>query len=194
MRRERTFANNRNRNHWVGNEVQLRCIYPPHPTSPGRYHGVRTNQEILVIFSWSSCTHTQTHTSSSRATTEKHSFLPPWKAHCSHTFVWFLPCSGPRRPLLLQSCRRDMEDRVPCTAQFPSRGFHRQGCTLQHLQQMGGYQAACWSHKKKSMVDSGSYSDAQWLGRLFTCSKISAGEEKEVTDTNVERGLWKTTR
>jgi len=44
---------------------------------------------------------------------------------------------------------------------------------------MRGHHAACWSHKKKSIIDSGSFLDAQLFRRLFTWSKIPVEEEKE---------------
>lgn len=123
--------------------------------------------------------YTHTHTSSNREATEKQSFLPRWKAHCSHTFAWFLPCSDHQSSLHLQNYRRGAEDRVPHTAGVRPHGFHTQDCPSQHFQWMRGCRAACRSHRKKSMVGSGS-SDTQLCRRLFTCSKISVGQEKEV--------------
>ena len=139
----------------------------------------------------------RTHTHTSRAATEKPSFLPLWKAHCSHTFVWFLPCSDQQSPLCLWSCRRAAEGRVLRTARDQPRDFQTRGCALQLFPQMRGCQAACWSHRKKSMIESGSSLDAQLLGRLFTWSKISVEEEKEANWIQMgdkERWLWKISR
>lgn len=102
----------------------------------------------------------------SRATTEKASFLPLWKGHCSHTSVWSLPCSDQRSPPCLRSCRRAAEGRGPHTARGRPRNFQTRGCASRHFLRMRGHQTACWRHRKKSTIDSGSLLDAQLSRRL----------------------------
>lgn len=143
--------------------------------------------------------HAHTHTSySSRAAAQKQSSLPLGKAHYSHTSAWFLPCSDRQSPPRLHSYRREAEDRVPRDACVHPRVFHTQGCASAHFQWLRGCQAACWSHKKKHVVGSGSL-DVQLLGRLCTWGKISAGEEKamnwiQISPFFFQRWLWKISR
>lgn len=140
----------------------------------------KTNHEIIFILSWSLSMHTNTHTHTpSRATTEKPSFLPLWKGHCSHKSVWSPPRSDQPSPLCLWSCRRAAEGRGPHTAQGRPHNFQIRGCASRRFPRMRAHQAACWSHRKKSIIDSGYFLDAQLSRRLFTWNKIPVEEEKE---------------